>query len=859
MGHQPTTDNLTDINSWRSQLQQVRASIRDQYLHNHDVEWLLKAHSLAIDALLCNVWHTLDFPGDVGLIAVGGYGREEIYPFSDIDLLILLPDQVDEPLTRKVEYLVGLFWDIGLDIGHSVRTLSECVNEAANDLTIQTTLLEARPLVCKQERFKQLRDALHAQLVPLRFYEAKLLEQQQRHMRFHGVAYNLEPNIKESPGGLRDLQTIIWIATGANTGRTWADLVQQGVLSATEARQILRAEKVLKNLRVGLHYLAKRREDRLLFDLQNQVARAGGFTDSTTQRASERLMQTYYRAARTVLQLNDILVQNLKGRIVSVLAPVEVLNERFFARNNLLLVRDLKLFEKQPSAILEAFLLMQQHTSLSGLGAKTLRALWNARGKINAEFRANPRNQQLFMEIMRAPRGQTRVLRRMNLYGILGRYIPAFGRIVGLMQHDLFHVYTVDEHILMVVRNLRRFAIADFAHEYPLCSKLIADFDKPEILYLAGLFHDIAKGRGGDHSSLGMLDAKDFCLQHSLSDADGNLVAWLVGQHLNMSSVAQKQDVYDPEVIDHFANQVGTQRRLTALYLLTVADIRGTSPKVWNNWKAKLLEDLFHATSRHLSTGNFNLGTYIEARQAEAQALLRYYGLTTDVHKALWKELDTVYFMRHDAREIAWHTRALYWRVQDIEPVVKAKLSDDGDGLQILVYVPDQPQLFARLCHYFERARFSIGEAKIYTTRHGYALDSFYVFMPENSTDHYRDLIALIEYELTNRLRHQAPLEPPLAGRISRQLRHFPLQPQISIRSDDKQNYYVMSVIAGDRPGLLSRITTVLTAWQISIHSAKISTLGERAEDTFLITGPGLCDSKTMVQLEADLLQALAG
>ncbi|MBB5019570.1 [protein-PII] uridylyltransferase [Chitinivorax tropicus] len=854
----PPAIPVIDAAHWRTHLQRTRDRLRAHYLASQDVEWLLRAHSQAIDEVLARLWTDLSFTPDVGLIAVGGYGRQEIYPFSDIDLLILIPHRDDVGLNQRIEYLISLFWDIGLDVGHSVRTLEECVQEADKDLTVQTTLLEARPLACEPMLFQRLKQALHAQLDPLKFYEAKLLEQQQRHMRFHGVAYNLEPNTKESPGGLRDLQVIIWIATGANVGRTWSDLASKGIISTAEARQIHRAEKVLKNLRVGLHYLANRREDRLLFDLQNQLAQAAAFSDSATQRASERLMQSYYRAARTVLQLNDILVQNLKGRIVSILAPVEVLNERFFARNNLLLARDLKLFEKQPAAIFEAFLLFQQHASLAGLGAKTLRALWNARGKINADFRANPRHQQLFMDILRAPRGQTRVLRRMNLYGILGRYIPAFGKIVGLMQHDLFHVYTVDEHILMVVRNLRRFAVPEFAHEYPLCSKLIADFDKPELLYLAGLFHDIAKGRGGDHSSLGKVDALEFADQHGLSPQDSELVAWLVGQHLNMSSVAQKQDVYDPEVIDHFATEVGTQRRLTALYLLTVADIRGTSPKVWNNWKAKLLEDLFHATSRRLSAGNFNLVTYIEERQHEAQALLRYYGLTSDAHKALWKELDTVYFMRHDAREIAWHTRALYWRTQDPTPVVKAKLSDDGDGLQVLVYVPDQPQLFARLCNYFERARFSIGEAKIYTTRHGFALDSFYVFIPENSTDHYRDLIALIEYELTEKLRMQAPIEMLSAGRISRQLKHFPLQPQISIRSDDKQNYYVMSVIAGDRPGLLSRITHVLNNWQISIHSAKISTLGERAEDTFLITGPGLSDSKILVQVEADLLGALS-
>ncbi len=842
---------------WRKRLADGRQHLRDIHGKSRDVERLLADHSDLVDGVLRDLWADCEFAGDVGLVAVGGYGRGEVYPYSDIDILILLPDAADAEVLAKVERLIGLFWDIGLDVGHSTRTLAECLEEAERDLTVQTTLLEARPLSCEPARFEALRSQLHAQMDPLRFVEGKLLEQEQRHSRFHGVAYNLEPNVKESPGGLRDLQTVIWIANASGAGTTWRELAQHGILSAAEARQIHRAERVLQALRVGLHYLAGRREDRLLFDLQNQLAREAGFEDSKLQRASERLMQNYYRAARTVLQLNDILLQNLRGRLISVLAPVEVLNERFFSRNNLLLARDLDLFQKDPSAILEAFLLLQRHSSLTGLGAKTLRSLWNARGKINAEFRANPANQRLFMEIMAAPRGQTRVLRRMNLYGILGRYIPAFGKIVGLMQHDLFHVYTVDEHILMVVRNLRRFAVPEFTHEYPLCSKLIEDFKKPELLYLAGLFHDIGKGRGGDHSALGKVDAYEFCQQHQLPEEDCALVSWLVEHHLTMSSVAQKQDVYDPEVIENFAKLVVDQRHLTALYLVTVGDIRGTSPKVWNNWKAKLLEDLFHATSRRLSAGQYSLVTYLEERQAEAQALLRYYGLGDDAHKTLWKQLDTVYFMRHDAREIAWHTRALYWRPETNEPVVKAKLSDDGAGLQVLVYVKDQAQLFARLCSFFERSRYSIGEAKIYTTRHGYALDSFYVFIPENSEEHYRDLIALLEFELTHRLKEQTPVEPPMTGRLSRQLKYFPLAPQVNIRTDDKQNYYVMSIIAGDRPGLLSRITSILSAWQISIHSAKISTLGERAEDTFLVTGAALSDSKRLVQVEKDLLDVL--
>lgn len=846
------------VSPWRESLKLARATLRNRYESNRNIDVLLRDTADLTDKTLSDLWQAVAMPADAALIAVGGYGRRQLFPYSDIDILILLPETHDNTLQKKAEELIGLCWDVGLEIGHSVRTQIECLEESARDLTVQTALLEARLLSGEARQFASLHQALHAAMDPSAFLEAKLLEQQQRHARFHGVAYNLEPNIKESPGGLRDLQTIGWISQACGLGASWNELGQRGIILPAEVTQLVRAERVLQSLRIDLHYIANRREDRLLFDLQGQMATRMGLTDTASKRASELLMQTYYRAARTVIQLNDILIQNLRAHIYSsLIAEPVVLNERFQSRNNMLLARDLTLFQQQPSAILEAFLLLQRHDELKGLGAKTLRALWHARAQINTAFRRDPANKALFMAILREPKGQTRVLRRMNQYGILGRYIPAFGRVVGQMQHDLFHVYTVDEHILMVVRNLRRFAVAEFAHEYPFCSRLMASLEKPELLYLAGLFHDIGKGRGGDHSQLGKVDALRFARQHGLPDADAQLVSWLVASHLTMSAVAQKQDVYDPEVVAQFASLVGDPQRLAMLYLLTVADIRGTSPKVWNNWKAKLLEDLYQATARMLSTNGQTTRSCIEERQAEAQRQLRFWGLNDTAHRNLWVQLDSVYFMRHDAQEIAWHTRQLYNKVGQPEPVVKTRLSETGDGVQVLIYTPDQTDLFARICSFFERNRYSIADAKIYTTRHGYALDSFYVFIPEHASERYRDLIAFIEYELAECLRAQTPIPPPLTGRLSRQLKHFPLQPEINIRQDDRQNYYVMSIVAGDRPGLLSRITRVLAAHRISIYSAKISTLGERAEDTFLINGTVLHDQKSMVKLESELLAEL--
>lgn len=842
--------------SLRQSLQDARQSLAADYRAQRNPGHYLAAHSAVVDDIVTRAWHGLELGNAGALIAVGGYGRGQLFPGSDIDLLILLPATPDEALTARLERLIGLMWDIGLDVGHSVRTVEQCLEEAGHDLTVETTLLENR-LLCGDA-------ALHAELArrvecrrdPLAFLEGKVLEQQQRHLR-HGSGTNLEPNVKESPGGLRDLQTILWIGKAIGLGQDWDTLVGQGILTSAEARLIKHSEKRLQMLRIELHLAARRREDRLIFDLQQQVGREAGFADTAARRASEQLMQSYYRAARTVSQLNDILLANLRARIVSPAPRVtRPLDARFYEVNGMLGVARPALFDEDPSAIFEAFLHLQRHPELTGIAPRTLRGLWHARRQINERFRKNPRHRQLFLQIFREP-GLTRTLRRMNLYGVLGKYLPAFGKIIGQMQHDLFHAYTVDEHILMVVRNLRRFAVSAFSHEYPLMSRLISDFERPEVLYVAGLFHDIAKGRGGDHSRLGMDDARQFCQQHGLSPDDTELVTWLVGEHLTMSSVAQKQDIYDPDTVEAFARRVQTPRRLTALYLLTVADIRGTSPKVWNAWKAKLLEDLFHATLRALSNGGqVDKDSVLEERQRGARTLLRLFAVPDGVEQALWKQLDTLYFLRHEAQEIAWHARVLNRFVASGEPIVRARLSEDREGIQVLVYTPDQPQLFARLCAFFGKANYSIADAKVYTTAHGYALDTFHVFIPEHHDD-YRDMINFIEFELRESLVRQDPPTVPQRGRLDRHLKHFPITPQVALRADDRARYHVLSIVSGDRQGLLARIACVMADYQLTVHSAKIMTLGSRVEDSFQLSGAALADDKTVLALEADLLAAL--
>jgi [protein-PII] uridylyltransferase len=460
------------------------------------------------------------------------------------------------------------------------------------------------------------------------------------------------------------------------------------------------------------------------------------------------------------------------------------------------------------------------------------------------------------MEIVRQPQGVLHALRRMNQYGILGAYLPAFGRVVGQMQHDLFHVYTVDEHILMVVRNLRRFAVSEFAHEYPLCSKLIGEFARPEVLYIAGLFHDIAKGRGGEHAELGKKDAHAFCAQHQLSRDDTDLVVWLVGQHLALSATAQKQDLSDPEVIANFAAHIRNDRYLVALYLLTVADVRGTSPKVWNAWKAQLMENLFRQTRRYLSDGQ--VADQLGAIRNEAASALNLYALSPDNYRLLWAQLDDSYFLDHEAQEIAWQTRLLAFKVDPGTPIVKARLSRAGEGLQVLVYCPDQRGLFARICDFFARMNYTIAEAKIHTTRHGYALNSFQIMEAVRSDTVYRDIMNYIEFELTEQITQAKPISPAASGRISRQLKHFPIPTQVELKPDHK-GIYVLSLIAGDRPGLLARIALIFDQRGIRLHRAKINTLGSRAEDVFWISGEILADAEQTAAFLGELREKFQG
>ena len=859
-----------DIAAHRSQFRDGKQALIAHFLQSRAsapaASRLIKALTRHVDAALALLWAHAGMPASAALVAVGGYGRAELLPHSDVDVLVLLPARADtlagSPLKAQLETFITACWDIGLEVGSAVRSVADCVAEAAADVTVQTALLEARLVVGARKLFADFQRETAALMDAKAFLRAKTLEMHQRHTKYEDTPYSLEPNCKESPGGLRDLQVLIWVARGAGLGRNWAELAANGLITPFEVKQLRRFEGTLRLIRARLHAVAGRREDRLVFDLQTAVADSFGYPNSRDQRSSEVLMHRYYWAAKAVTQLNQILMLNIEERInASEAAPMRQINARFFDRAGMLEVARDDLYTDNPHAILETFLVFQQTPGIKGFSARTLRALYNSREVMDGGFRRDPLNRDLFMDLLRQPQGITHAFRLLNQTSVLGRYLWVFRRIVGRMQHDLFHVYTVDQHILMVLRNMRRFFIAEHAHEYPFCSQLASEWDKPWVLYVAALFHDVAKGRGGDHSDLGAAEVRRFCRDHGIDKDDAALCEFLVRQHLTMSTVAQKEDLSDPEVIRKFAAKVGDVRRLSALYLLTVADIRGTSPKVWNAWKGKLLEDLYRTTLRALGGAKPNLDADLEARKQEARQILALHSALPGTEGPLWKTLALSYFARHDASEIAWHARALWRHIDPPQAVVRARPSPVGDGLQVLVYAPDRPDVFVRICGYFDGAGFSIQDAKVHTSRTGFALDTFQVTHPQcEAADpgSYRDLISLIETQLVLAMQSTGPLPEPSRGRVSRRVKSFPITPRVSLRPDERAQRWLLSVSTSDRSGLLYGIARVLARHNINLQLAKITTLGERVEDTFLVDGPALQQTRAQLQIESELLDAAA-
>jgi [protein-PII] uridylyltransferase len=834
------------IATFRQALADGDAALKQRFADDEAVELLVRDRARMVDVVLRSAWH-LHIGGharEVNLIAVGGYGRGELHPCSDIDVLILLPKSEVVEAEAGIERFLTFLWDIGLEVGHSVRTIDDCQRESAADVSVATTFIEARLLAGPDYLFQSMRRALGQDKVwsSKAFFEAKVGEQQARHHRYHDTGYNLEPNVKASPGGLRDIQTIGWVAKRHFGADTLEELIAHGFVTAAELRKLRQAQSFLWKVRFALHVLTGRREDRLLFDHQIRIAKMFGYEDASYTLAVEQFMQRYYRTVMDVSLLNEMLLQLFREAILnegeSAIVP---LNPRFQIRNDYLEVTSDDVFARHPSAILELFRLMQDNPEIRGVRATTIRSLGRHLWLIDEEFRQNPRHHRLFLELLRAPVGVTHELRRMNLYGVLGRYIPAFGRVVGRMQYDLFHAYTVDAHILFVLRNLRRLVLPRFEHELPEMSRLMGTIQRPEVAYLAALFHDVAKGRGGDHSELGAVDAEAFCLEQGLSRYDAKLVAWLVRHHLVFSVTAQKKDISDPKVIQDFARLVGDQTHLDYLYLLTVADVRGTNPKLWNSWKSSLFNDFYVRLGRVLRRG---LETPLEHEEliaetrAHALELLDLEHVSRERAAQIWARLNNAYFLRYSPAEIAWHTKLLAaTEPDDVSLLVAVRTEVERGGNAVLTVGPHRKHNFARTAALLDQMGLNIVDARITPLDGGLGLDTYLVLEDTGQPIADRHRAHQIETQL-RRVLLQSPENdlPVVTRRAPRQVRMFTTPTQITFSDDPLQHRTVLEIIAGDRPGLLSEIGKVFLAEQVDVNTAKVMTIGERAEDVFYIT-----------------------
>ncbi|GMQ75589.1 MAG: [protein-PII] uridylyltransferase [Gammaproteobacteria bacterium] len=844
----PDLDERQAVEAYREALASARRSLAGRFRNRVAASDLVRQSAAFIDALLAKAWSAHDLPVDEGLalVAVGGYGRGELHPGSDVDLLILVEQGHD--LRSRIQAFITFLWDIGLEVGQSVRSAEECVRESKKDITVATNLMEARLIVGSAGLFERMRKATSAdKLWPSRkFFEAKWTEQRARHYKFHDTAYNLEPNVKEGPGGLRDIQMIGWVAKRHFGADALHELVSHGFLTESEYRSLMEGQGFLWQVRFALHILTGRREDRLLFDYQRTLAAEFGYSDDDANLAVEKFMKRYYRTIMDLSRLNEMLLELFQEAILHADAPRSItpINRRFQAVNGFIEVTDDNVFKRYPFALLEVFLIVQQHDNLKGVRASTIRLIRDHRHLIDEKFRADIRARSLFMEILKQPNRITRELRRMHRYGVLEEYLPVFGAVVGRMQYDLFHTYTVDEHSLFVVQNIRAFASPERPQAMPRCAEIFAHLPKPHLLYIAGLFHDIAKGRGGDHSELGMTLAMDFCIDHGLGQYDARLVAWLVRHHLSMSLTAQRRDITDPEVIKDFARTVGDQNHLDYLLLLTVADVRGTNPALWNNWKATLLGDLYESTSIALRRGLENpidRAELIAATQQEARRLLEDSNGISDLAAGLWASLGDDYFLRSTADEIAWHTRAIVeTQIEARADALPLALVRQGrGGTEVFVYAADQEFLFAATTSVLGRLGLNIVDSRIITADNGMTLDSYVVF----ELDGEAVSGAAREREISEALR--AALADPGAARrhdrrlAKRQLRHFQTPTRVEFSDDPGNARTVMEVIAGDRPGLLSAIGWALADCKVRLQNAKIATFGERAEDVFFVTDAG--------------------
>ncbi|WP_062264777.1 [protein-PII] uridylyltransferase [Endozoicomonas arenosclerae] len=825
-----------------------RETLNQWFKEEVSIDQLVYSHTWLIDQVLITAWEQLPWKDStaISLLSVGGYGRGELHPGSDIDILILLESDSYQDHQTEIEAFLTTLWDIGLKVGSSVRSIQECADQASNDLTIITNLMEARALSDPENLNKALQKKIDvSQMWPSKTYlQAKFEEQKARHKKYADTEYSLEPNVKGSPGGIRDLHMLGWAARRHFGTQDPIKLMALNFLTEAEYEQLIRCRAFLWKVRWALHTHAGRGEDRLLFDHQRTLAEQFGYQDHPGSLAVEQFMQSYFRTVLIVAQLKDLILQNFDDQILNAdkAQTIIPINERFQIHNQYIEVTHDQVFTEHPPAILEMFVLMTRNPDILGPRAETIRLLRDIRHTVDNQFRKDPRCAKLFLQLLQAPYGLTISLRRMARYGVLGRYLPEFGRIIGQMQFDLFHTYTVDAHTLLLIKHMRSFRYEENKQRYPIASRIINDIKKPELLYVASLYHDIGKGRGGDHSQLGAVDAEVFCRRHGLRRVDTKLIVWLVREHLTLSVTAQKKDLSDPEVIHDFARKVGNLNNLNHLYLLTVADINATNPELWNGWRSSLLQQLYSQTRQVLEYGIENMpdsDERLQDIQQETLDLLEDENLDTLSIETLWDSLDDDYFSRHDPHEIAWHTQGIL-NHKEQGPLILTRETDtdrEHSGSQVFIYTPDRPNLFASTLAGLDLLHLSIQDARIITSKDQFSLDTYTVLEEDGSAiGPNESRIHQIKDYLTQVLSQKDKMPSSSQRRTPRQLRHFAKEPQITISNLPGVKKTLLEIKATDRPGLLARVVRTFVDLELQVHNAKVATFGEKLEDSFFIT-----------------------
>ncbi|MFW5926708.1 MAG: [protein-PII] uridylyltransferase [Wenzhouxiangella sp.] len=840
--------------------EQADAKLHEAFEGGTGIRELVHARAWVVEQLVLAAWERLAPETGLELCAVGGFGRGELHPHSDVDLLILSPTDaaIDEDAIGR---FIQVLWDAGLNPGQSVRTVADCVSEAESDVGVATNLMESRLMAGEGGLYRAMRQATDAPaLWPAdEFFSAKSEEQERRHAQFEDTIYNLEPNLKEGPGGLRDIQMIAWVTRRHFGTSTLHGLVEHDFLSERELEDLVAGRDHLWKVRWALHEIAGRAEERLLFEYQRRLAERFGFGDcSESNQPVEQFMQRYYRNVMQLARLNERLLQSFDEELLAGRRhlPSADIDDNFRIRHGYLELKDPHMLVRDPALIMRLFLVLCDHPDARGVRATTIRQVREHLYLVDEDFRTDPEILGMFLTLLRKQRLVYSQLARMNRYGVLAALLPPFARITGRMQFDLFHVYTVDQHTLFVIRNLRRFAYAKHPDRFARAIEIFSRIERPEVLYLAALFHDIAKGRGGDHSELGAEDARAFVDRLDMVEADRELVVWLVREHLVMSRTSQREDISDPEVVNAFAGRVGDRRYLDHLFVLTVADIAATSPKLWNSWKDSLLWELYTATAEALRRG---LEHPVDRRASrretrdEALSLLREQGCDEAAVEALWQSLPKRAFLRLDAEQLAWTTTRVM-AGGELPLVASRALADKGVS-EVFVHAEDFPGLFAVVARELDRMQLNVMAARVITTADGKSWDLFQVMdarhEPLYETDAARLHEALDEQLAAREVR---PLPPrPVPRRLQ------PFMGRAEIGLSENNGVTELEIAATDRPGLLSAIAEALVTRGLRLHDARVATFGQRVEDVFTLTTAegGALDRDECDALEAELRKRL--